>query len=650
VRAPGAAADELAALASVYLRPGRVVAGRRERRAAATVPHRQVRHLLAPAWLPYRHGLDAVGDLLTAVAHQAGDLSDARHARRPERPDRGRAARLVASPVTWVFTVLVLAALVAARGLVGAGSLSGGALLPAPDSAIEWWRGYLTSHHDVGGGSTAPAAPYLLPLAVAGTVLLGHASLLVDVLLLLAVPLAAWGGYRFLRRVTGAVPASLWGAAAYGLLPVLTGAVQQGRLGTVVATVLLPWLAHAALFLAPAGPPDRRARAAWRCALWLALLTAFEPLAWPMAAVLGVVAVALTRGRLARGVVVPLVAALVLLLPWSLATWSHQGPASWLFEAGRHVPGLAAAPTAWDLALGRPGAGAPAWLSAGVLVAALVALLRPDTRPAVLRAWLVVVVALGTTAVLAAGTYATPGDPAAQPLWLGFPLVVAQAAGITAATIAGSGVRDRLTGSDFGWRQPLGVAVVVLALLTPVVAGLWWVWQGSGGPLDRGRTSDVPAYMSDAVADDPADGVLVVRGSRQAGFTYLLLRQPGVRLGDDAVLPARSDQAALTRTVANLASAPTPDDVRRLSRDGVAYVYAPSPADPSLVGNLDSVSGLSQGSATGAGSRAWQLEATPGRAALTQPGDAWRPWLLLVQGLAILVVVVLAVPSRRERR
>ena len=101
----------------------------------------------------------------------------------------------------------------------------------------------------------------------------------------------------------------------------------------------------------------------------------------------------------------------------------HQGPPSWLFEAGLHVPGLAAAPTAWDLALGRPGAGAPAWLSVGVLVAALAALLRPDTRAAVLRAWLVVVVALGTTAVLAAGTFAVTGAPAEQPLWLGFPLV-----------------------------------------------------------------------------------------------------------------------------------------------------------------------------------------------------------------------------------
>jgi hypothetical protein len=261
-----------------------------------------------------------------------------------------------------------------------------------------------------------------------------------------------------------------------------------------------------------------------------------------------------------------------------------------------------------------------------------------------------VVLALATTAALALGTFTTATDPGPRPVWLGFPLVVAQAAGITAASLAGSGIRDRLTGVAFGWRQPLGLAVVALALLTPVVSAVWWVAHGSGGPLDRGRASDVPTYMSDAVAHDPADGVLVVRGSRTGGFTYLLLRQAGLRLGDDAVLPPADDERALTRTVGNLASAPTPADVSRLTRAGVAYVYAPAPADPSLVGNLDSVSGLSQGSATGAGSRAWQVEATPGRAGLTRSGDAWRPWLLLVQGVAVLVVVVLALPSRRERR
>jgi hypothetical protein len=485
-------------------------------------------------------------------------------------------------------------------------------------------------------------------------VLLAKAWLLVDVLLLLAVPLAAFGAYRFLLRLTDSRPMSLWGAVAYGVLPVVTGAVQEGRLGTVVGTVVLPWLAAAALFLGPGHPPDRRHRAAWRSALWLAVLTAFVPLAWPMAVILTVLAgVLVVRGAGVRAVVplaIPLVAALVLLLPWTWASWDHGGLSGWVFEAGLPAPRLTEALSRWDVLLGRPGHGAPAWLSAGVLVAALVALLRADTRPVVLKAWAVLVVALASTAALASRTWPGGTSSDAQVLWLGFPLVVAQAAAITAAAAAGTGIRRRLAGSSFGWRQPLGVVVVALAALSPIVSVGWWVVSGSGGPLDRQRPTDVPTYMTDAAAADPVEGVLVVDGSRSRGFTYVLLRQAGLRLGDDSVLPSDAEQSRLSGYVESLVTDPEPDDVAGLSRLGVRYVYAPAPADISLAGNLDSVSGMTPGSASRRGSRAWQLEAAASEADLRRRPAELRPWLLAGQGLALLVVVVLAAPSRKGRR
>jgi hypothetical protein len=268
----------------------------------------------------------------------------------------------------------------------------------------------------------------------------------------------------------------------------------------------------------------------------------------------------------------------------------------------------------------------------------------------VLRAWVVLVAALVVTAVLAAGTFSAPSSSVEQPLWLGFPLVVAQAAAITAAALAGTGVSNRLSGANFGWRQPLGVLVVLLAALSPVVSAVWWLWSGSGDPLDRGRATGVPAYMTDAAADDPLNGILVVRGSRSGGFSYVLLRQPGMRLGDDSVLPSPQEQARLTRYVTDLATAPEPGDVAGLSKHGVAFVYAPAPADITLVGNLDSVSGLSQASAIRPGARAWQLEAEPGDAELSRSADGLRPWLLVLQGLALVVVAVLAAPTRKARR
>ncbi|QNN53622.1 glycosyltransferase family 2 protein [Nocardioides mesophilus] len=683
LRAPREAFDELAAVAATYARPLRIWKGRRSRARAAVVSARDVRPLLAPPWLPYRHGLDVLTEAGTALARQAGDAATARRARLREDgtaleaaetgpvpaeaqnlpADTGLVARWVTNPVALALAGLLVLALWSARGRLGGGLLSGGALLPAPDSAFDWWATYLSAGHDLGTGSTAPAAPYLLPLAALGTVLLAKAWLVLDVLLLLAVPLAAAGGYRFLLRLTGSRAAALWGAMAYGLLPVLTGAVGQGRVGTVAAALLLPWLAHSALFLGPDETVDRRRRAAWRTTLWLALVSAFAPLAWLMAAVVTVLvlvlgmagaigpAAAWRRPATWLPVAVPVLVSPVLLLPWTVATWSHQGFASLLTEAGLSAPSLVDALGWTDIVFARPGGSAPWWLGIGVVLAAVAALVRTDRRRPVLAAWLVLVVALVTTAALSRVEVALASEPVAHPLWLGLPLLVAQAAAVTAAAVAGSGIAVRLSGASFGWRQPLGAAVVVLALLSPLAGVLWWTVSGTEGPLDRRPLQPAPPYMIDAAAQDPSRGVLVVRGSDTGGYTYLLLRDAGLRLGDESVLPPVDEQQPLTEVLGRLATAPEPEDVTELQGYGVGFVYAPAPADPELAGNLDSVSGLTRASAIAPGSRAWQLaEPAANAAPVTFEQSAARPWLLLVQGLALVAVAVLAAPTRRVTR
>ncbi|HLN78650.1 MAG TPA: glycosyltransferase family 2 protein [Nocardioidaceae bacterium] len=676
VRAPRESLDEIVALLATYVRPDRIIAGRVARRRTAKVSPREVRHLLAPPWLPYRHGLDFVSDLATAVVHQAADVSSARRASRaaaetgpvPEEAqnltaDNGLLARLVSSPTAGVFAVLVLLALVGARGLLGGGFLSGGALLPAPPSESAWWSLYFESWHQGGVGSDAPAAPYLLPLAVVGTLFLGKAWLVVDVLFLLSVPLAAWGAHRFLRTLIGPGWPQLWGTVAYGLLPVVTGAVGQGRLGTVAAVVVLPWVANAALYLSPGGPPaldaarpgptsrDRRWRAAWRTALLLALLSAFAPVAWLIALVLAGVAVGLgvARNRSAWAssqawgpVAVAVGAVPVLLLPWSLMRFTAERSGSWYAEAGLPAADLVSDLGLWDLLAGRPAAGglgaAPIWIGVGLAVAAAAALVRRNTRPVVLASWVVVLVALAAAVLLDA-----------RGVWAGFPVVLAQGAAVTAVAVAATGITALLSGRAFGWRQPVGLVVVLGALLVPLAGLVWWAGTGVTGPLDRGPAHQVPTYMTDAALRDPDDGVLVVR-SKDGELLYTLLRGEGLRLGDDTVAPTETAQKGLTNIIGDLATQPSADQVTSLSHYGVAFVYLPPPTDPDLVGNLDSVSGLSTASALRPGSRAWQLDAQPDRSALPEPSGSLHPWLLLVQGAALIAAVVLAAPTRKVRR
>jgi hypothetical protein len=68
------------------------------------------------------------------------------------------------------------------------------------------------------------------------------------------------------------------------------------------------------------------------------------------------------------------------------------------------------------------------------------------------------------------------------------------------------------------------------------------------------------------------------------------------------------------------------------------------------VGNLDAVSGLRSASALRPGSRAWQLDARPSRAALPAPEWSLRPGLLILEALAIITAAVLAAPTRAPAR
>ncbi|HET6561090.1 MAG TPA: glycosyltransferase family 2 protein [Marmoricola sp.] len=632
VRAPREAGAELAALATTLARPGRLRRARAQRGREATEPRSRLRPLLPPRWLPLRHALDELGHLGSGVARGLA----------PEGGPRWRRVRT--SPFAWTLLLLVVVSVVAVGELLGDGRLLGGALLPAPESAWEWWRAYGATTHDLGTGSTAAAPAYLLPLAVAGTLLLGSASATVDLLVVGVVPLAALGGYRFLRRLTGARPVAVWGAAAYAVLPVTGGALAQGRFGTLVAVVVLPWLAASALSLT--GPDqDRRRRAAWRTSLWLALATAFAPQLWWAALVLTAAAVAhlLVRRRGGDLVswLVPVPAAAVLLLPWWLPVLVDRGAGALFDEAGLAATGVLVDVSALDLLGGRTvttGA-APVWVAIALPVVAALALVRPASRARTLVAWSVAVLALGWLWLLA-----VDGRQ-----WLGLPLLVAHGAWITAVATAGAGLPARRSGSWSGRRGAAALVAVTVAgaaaLAVPVAGLAWWAVSGPDErPLHRAEPSPVPVYLDDAADRDPTQGTLVLAGDVRSGYDVALRRGEPRALGDEALLSAAEP---LTRTVSDLLAAPGASTLDELAGGGVAYVFAAPPVDPALAGAVDALPGLAPSSAGDTGGRAWRLE-TPARLEVPEPGELsrLRPLLLVLQALAIVTVVALAAPTR----
>jgi len=664
-RQPGHAGDEFVALVNTLRHPGRIRAARRQRAGLGDHDPERVRRLLAPWWLPYRHGLDTVSDFTTATVNTGRDAAERRRAARavetgpvPDEADEleadsGLLARVLLSPLGLGVIVVTLLTLWGAREALG--PLAGGALSPVPASAGDWWRLATEGWHTVGQGTDAPAPGYLLPFAAAAALPLSSPTVVVSLLFLLAVPLAGWGAWRFLRlaaelgvRDEASRLYLACGSLAYAAVPVASGAWGQGRFGVVASAVLLPWLAHAVCGLFESSV-DRRWRAAWRSGLLLAVMTAFTPSAW-LVALFGVLLLVGLGFALApelvrdRSVTLPLLVAVVvppvLLLPGALGMLGHDLSAMFL-EAGR----LARTPGPWDLLAGRLGdPAAPLWWGLALLPAALAAPLLRSTRTPVVAAWCAIALAAVLAAVLSRVDIDLPAG-VARP-GLGFLVVLVQGCLVAAVVLAAHGLRREETVLD--WRRPVGVALGVVAMLAPL-GGLGWWLVAADDQLHRPGDTEVPAYMLQGAEAGAGNGVLLLDGDVEEGLTWEVHRGDGVTLGEDEVLALTGPDAELDRDVTRLVSDPTSETAAAVAGHGIEYLLLTAPVDDQVAATLDSAPGLSQASADRERlNRAWQLDAGGDRDAVEGAGPWWHTPVVVLQLAGIVVVAVLCGPARRE--
>ncbi len=587
-----AARDEVGALVAVLARPDRLRDARRDRRRTRRRSPRELRPLLAGRTERLRNRVEDASGWLTDRLTRAlggtpgqapdpyGPLGDAG----PDGPDAmaelapagpGVVRLLVRQPAVLVVLGLVALTALAERSLLHGGALLGGRLLPLPARSSDLWTSYAASWHDVQAGSAAAAAPVVGVLAALSTVLLGRPGLAIDLVLLGAVPLAGATAYAAAGRVTRSGLLRAWAACTWALLPVATAGVATGSLDVAAVQVALPLLLVGGVALLRDDVRDTGWRRAWALGLALGITAGFAPLLWPVAAAL-LVGAALVRPA-PRRLLAALVAAitpLVVLGPWLPgASWDAllDGP-------GRILPD--AAPAAWQLVLLTPGGpGTPAaWLLLGVVLAGLAGLTRGARA-----AWLLAALGLGLALALTRTGHA-PG--------LGLQLA---GAGVVLAVLSGAdGLRERLAGASFGWRQISAAGLAVLAALTPLGAGLAWMSEGADQPLTRERRPVLPAFAAAELTATPGLRVLSLRPTG-ARVSYALSTGGGPGFGD-ADTPMRPEQSrALDAVVADLVTARGSDAAEALATRAVRYVVLPaSQGAAPVAAALDSQSGLTR--------------------------------------------------------
>ena len=622
-KAPREAAAEMAAIGTVLLQPMLIWRARRSRRRQRKVPARSLRSLFPAPGQQVRHSLETLaGSLNVETDVQPSTILESG----PVEEDldsfvaagSGRIGRWVRRPGVILFAGLLLVQLLAWRSLYRGGVLHGGALLPVPTGAADIWQAYTASWHPVTLGSGTMAHPSTAVLGILATTLLGHATWVVPVVLVVGPALAGLLAYHVTRSFGLSTRLRIWVGVAYAFNPVFLAATAQGRWTTVLVGVLIPVAAVAIARGVGAGVAGPSVRATAAAVLLLGVMVAVAP---PLLVPL----VAISAGLLlwARSTKARLMAAALaigpplLLLPWWPAVVGD--PAILVLEPGVPWRGDPEAP--WQAVFFDPGGwwSTPWWFGVGLAVAALVAVLRAQRVVPVRAALTALGIFLGWALVLEAieVTPVTSATPVA--VWSGSVLVLAVAASLVAVATAARGSRVRLQRATFGWRQPAFAVVAALALLSPLVWGVSWVGRGAADPLDRGSSNPLPAFVR-AQSELPEQIRTLVLEPADGRLAYTILRDRDARWGDVENAPPADQLTSMDPVVSDLASGRGFAPVDELIDRGVQYVLAVAPVFPELEVALDSAPGLLRVANPGDASL-WRVESDAGRVGLLSPDD-----------------------------
>ncbi|MER5550087.1 glycosyltransferase family 2 protein [Streptomyces sp. NPDC002793] len=620
-KVPGQALDEVAGLFGTLLRPGRIIAARRAR-GKGTVDPAELRSLFPPAGATVRATVEQ-------VAGNFGDRTDSdsggsRHGAVESGPGGddadfleieqfARLKKLGRKPGPVLFALLLLVSLVACRGLLSGGALAGGALLPAPADVSDLWGRYADAWHPVGTGGTQVAPPYLGVIAALSALFLGSTGLALTVLLVCSVPLAGVTAYFASRPLLESRLLRAWASVAYAFLPAATGALATGRLGTAVLAVLLPLIARAAVAAHGLRGDGSGARGSWRATwaytLLLTVATAFTPIVWPLAVVLGIGVLVLRRGDIAAyglRFLATVGTPMLILAPWSLSLLTS--PSGFLKEAGLDIgAGTASALDLLGISPGGPKA-AGGVLLLGIVLAALAALLRGERQFAIRSAWVVVLVSLVFAGISNGSTWAGPAT-----LVYGIAL-------LAAALLGADGARIRVAALSFGWRQPVAALIALAAGLAPVLAAAGWMIGGAAGPVERRDPVQVPAFVAEESSTRDQARTLVLGGTSPSAVSYSLVRGSGARLGDAELTEAGGGNTHLDKVVANLVAGSGADQGSQLGGFAIRYVLVRDGAPRQMSRVLDSTPGLSRLSQLD-GSSLWRVDRQVSRLAIVPAGD-----------------------------
>lgn len=571
---------------------------------------------------------------------------------------------------------LVLAALVLSvavfPALLAWPALGGGALAPLRSTVAQLWADAAYGARPLGWATVGPADPFSALVAVVGTLWPAEPSRALVVLWLLALPLAALGGWFAATRVTERAGLRVAGGIAWMLAPAFLAALSTGRPTGVLVHLLLPWL------FAAGAVAHRSWSGAGIAALLLAGVVASAPSLAPALALLWllmlVLTVALRSGRGLARVVWLAIPTVVVFTPlvvhrvrsgdyWSVFADPGMpfGAVPETIDAARRLLLTAGFPTAdpggWGAFLGE---GMPVWwvplLIAPVLV---LAVLAPLTARPVAAVALLFTAATGlVTAFLTVGVVLSASGADAVALWPGAGLSLAWAGLVGAALLS----LDLLPALRPGIRPArlVGGLVMILALGAVSVPALTATARDAS-LLTNGPTSTLPAYV--AAEGRAGSGTIVLAPQPDGTVATSIVWGGSATLGGQTTLQSARTatgvaDVTVARLTADLLTASATDVVARLTEQHIAFVILAPPADDTDVARnlrltaqtaLDQRDGLDAVGETDKGTL-WRVAQDVGVRTPNSGESAGAMRIAVFQVGIVVISLLLALPTGATRR
>ncbi|MHA7141994.1 glycosyltransferase [Arthrobacter sp. Sr33] len=244
---PGYGFSQLFASIAAVLRPVDLFRSRRRAALAKKRPRSVVRALRTSrreVWSHRRSVLEA----FSAEGHLSEQaIADEQSTYIPSGDAAEDFSSLVAPSRTWVGVGAVAAALalaavsvVALYRFIGAPALAGGALLPVSTSMVDIWQNASTWWITLGSGMSGHGDPFGYVLWLLAALGLGNGNAVLVTLMLLALPLAGLSAWFATGALTWSRGLRFWAAFFWAAAPALHVALGSGRLGALIAHLLLP--------------------------------------------------------------------------------------------------------------------------------------------------------------------------------------------------------------------------------------------------------------------------------------------------------------------------------------------------------------------------------------------------------------------------